>query len=94
MTKAIRDSGFTPVPEDVTMTVTGTLQVRDGSVVLALDQMKEPKSLICIGEHPGDSFEKELAQNAGHAVEVRGLWVFDGKGGLQVTKMERTSHSP
>ncbi len=88
MMKAIRDAGFTPVPDDVTMIVTGTLESGEGHCVLILDRMKEPRSLTCLSVRPGDALERALAQSAGRAVQIHGRWLFEGQGRLQVESVE------
>lgn len=94
MIKAIRDAGFTPVPDDVGLTVTGTLEHREGALALALDQMQEPRTVTCVGTPAGGALEKELAQNAGRRMEIRGLWQFGGSGRLQVEKFEVIPAAP
>ena len=88
MMKAIRDAGFTPVPDDVSMIVTGTFEMRDGGFVLVLDRMKEPRSLTCLAARPGDALERALAQRPGRAVQIHGRWLSEGQGRLQVESVE------
>lgn len=90
MMQAVRDAGFKPVPEDVRLTVTGTLEEHEGHFVLVLDRMKEPRTLTCVGPGPGDA----LAHNAGRAVEIRGRWQSEGQGGIQVESVEGLPHAP
>jgi hypothetical protein len=88
MMQAVRDAGFTPVPEDVRLTVTGTLEEREGRFVLVLDRMKEPRTLTCVAAGSGDTLERALAQNAGRAVEIQGRWQLEGQGRIQVETVE------
>src|SRR5439155_1159387 len=56
MLQAIRAAGFTPVPENVRMTLTGVLELRDGGCVLKLDRMKTPMELPCVDRrHDGSA---------------------------------------
>jgi len=84
MMEAVRNSGFTPVPEDVHLTLTGTLRAVQGSFVLALDEMKEPKSVPCAAG--GEISAQELAHAAteGRIVEVQGRWLSEDHGRLLV----------
>ena len=86
MTRAIRDAGFTPVPEEVSLTVTGTLESREGRFVLVLDHMVKPMEVACIPAPDGDAPEAALRTNLGKTVEIEGLWLFDGRA-LRVEKM-------
>jgi len=84
MMRAIRDAGFTPVPEDIRMTLTGTLQSRDGHFVLVLDRMNAPFELPCAAGSPGGPAAPSLGEKAGRTVEVRGRWVANGPATLEV----------
>jgi len=84
MLQAIRDAGFTPVPENIRITATGRLESRDGRFVLVLDGMKTPRELICIAGRQNGTSEQTLKEKAGHAVEVRGRWAPEGAGALEV----------
>ena len=94
MMQAVGDAGFTPVPEDVRLTVTGTLEKREGRFVLVLDRMKEPRTLTCIASGPDNVLERALAQNAGRAVEIHGRWQFEGQGRIQVETLENPPDVP
>jgi len=92
--QAIRDAGFTPVPEDVRLTVTGALEAREGRFVLVLDRMKEPRTLTCVGAGPDDALERALWQNAGRWVEIHGRWEFEGQGRVHVETLEGAQDAP
>jgi len=94
MMKAVRDSGFTPVPGDVRLTLTGRLEAREGRFVLVLDGMKEPKTLTCVAAGPGDATDRALAQNAGRTVLIHGRWLFEGPGGMEVETVEAPPGAP
>ena len=92
--QAIRDAGFTPVPEDVRLTVTGALEAREGRFVLVLERMKEPRTLTCVAARPDDALERALSQNAGRSVEIQGRWQFEGQGRIQVETLEGPRDAP
>jgi hypothetical protein len=87
MTQAIRDAGFTPVPEDVRLTLTGTLESRDGRVALVLDGMTAPREVPCVGA-------KAFSAHAGGKVEVQGRWLFNDEGSLEVESISPVPLSP
>ncbi len=89
MMEAIRNSGFTPVPEDVHLTVTGTLKEVQGSFVLALDEMKEPKNVNCTVGEGNTAQELPLAATEARVVEVQGRWLSDDHGRLLVESVAR-----
>ena len=84
MMQAIRDAGFTPVPENIRITATGRLQARDGHFVLALDGMKATKELACLPGGPGGVSETVLRERSGQAVEIRGRFLDKDQGTLEV----------
>jgi len=84
MLQAIRDAGFTPVPENVRMTLTGVLELRDGGCVLKLDRMKTPMELPCVDRRHDGSAAHAPGESAGRVVEVRGRWIAEGAGALEV----------
>ena len=84
MLQAIRDAGFTPVPENIRITATGRLESRDGRFVLVLDGMKTPRELTCVAGRQNGPSEQTLRETAGHAVEVRGRWISEGAGALEL----------
>ncbi len=86
MLQVIRDAGFTPVPEEVRLVVTGTLSREGESLVLALDGMRSPRDLICItGAGPGAPDAAAAAALVGRRVEAEGRWVAEGGGRLELT---------
>jgi hypothetical protein len=94
MMQAIRDAGFTPVPEDVRLTVTGAVEARDGRFFLILDQMKEARELPCVVAHSGDPLDRRLAESVGRTVEIHGRWLFEGQGSLEVETVEAPPRAP
>jgi hypothetical protein len=84
MIKAIHDAGFTPVPEDIHLTLVGTLEARDGGVVLVLTGMTTPREMTCTPAPGHDAIPRELKEQSGRKVEIKGRWRFDGAGALEV----------
>lgn len=84
MMQAIRDAGFTPVPEDVRMIVTGTLESQDGRRVLVLDRMKTPVEVSCVARPQDNATARALTEKAERFVEVRGRWIAGGQGTLEI----------
>ena len=72
------------MPENVRMTLTGTLESRAGRPVLVLDRMKTPAEVPCIAPPQHDEAARALTEKAGRVVEVRGRWVAEGQGTLEV----------
>ena len=94
MMEAVRDSGFTPVPEEVRLKLTGTIEARGRGFVLVLDQMKEAKTIVCVTSGPDDPVGAALASHAGKSVEIRGRWLFEGEGRLLVEAVEAIPAAP
>ena len=80
MMEAVRSSGFTPVPEEVRLIVTGTIEARGRGFVVVLDRMNQPKTIVCVTSGPDDPGGAALADHAGKPVEIRGRWQFEGEG--------------
>ncbi len=78
MTQAIRDAGFTPVPEQVGLTLTGVLESRSGRYVLVLDRMQKSKDVVCVPASGGEASEAALRAGVGRTVQIEGRWRFDG----------------
>ena len=94
MMKAIREAGFTPVPEEIHLTLSGTLETRDGGVVLVLTGMTTPREVACAAAPGDDAIPRELKEQAGRKAEIRGRWRFDGAGILEVESVSPGSAAP
>ena len=94
MIKAIRDAGFTPVPEEVHLTLSGTLESRDGGVVLVLTGMTTPREMTCAAAPGHDALARELREQSGRKVEITGRWRFDGAGLLEAESMAPVPAGP
>jgi hypothetical protein len=87
MTRAIQDSGFTPVEEEIHLTVSGTIEKQDGHFALALDGMKQPQSLTISG--PEDAaMDQALSNNMGKQVQLEARWLQKTHPVLLVEKLE------
>jgi hypothetical protein len=92
MLQVIFDAGFTPVPEEVRLVVTGTLSKKGEGFTLAVDGMKAPLELTCVpGAGPGAPDATELSALAGHRVEAGGRWAAAGAGRLELTAIRAIS---
>ncbi|HKB08767.1 MAG TPA: hypothetical protein VKF61_10855 [Candidatus Polarisedimenticolia bacterium] len=94
MTQAIRDAGFTPVPEDVRFTLTGTLEARDGHIVLVLDAMDAPRNVTCVAAQGRHEIAAALSDNTGKTVEIRGRWLFKDEADLEVESISPLPGGP
>jgi hypothetical protein len=94
MTQAIRDAGFTPVPEDIHFTLTGTLETRGGGAVLVLAGMTAPREVVCVAAPGNDRISSALGAHAGRAVELKGRWRFEGSGTLEVESISPLPAGP
>ena len=93
MTQAVRDAGFTPVPEDVHLTVVGTLEERDGHGVVVLADMSAPREVTCVAAPGSDALTRGLTEHRGQAVEIAGRWRFEG-GLLEVESVSAAPAGP
>src|SRR5688572_20797644 len=75
MLETIHDAGFKPVPEDVRLTVTGTVQKRGDELVLQLDKMKTPTELAIVPHSSSPDTAPHLARHIGELVEVEGYLI-------------------
>ena len=94
MTQTIRDAGFTPVPDDVRLILTGRLEARDGSYLLALDGMTAPRNVTCVAVPGRDAIGAALSDHSGKTVEIRGRWLFKDGGELEVESISPIPHGP
>jgi len=94
MTQAIRDAGFTPVPEDVRLTIRGTLERRDERFVLVPEGMTSPLELNCVEGAGPDASRARLGEHVGQRVEVRGRWVFEGDPRIEIESIAQLDASP
>jgi len=94
MTQAIRDAGFTPVPEDVRFTMTGALESRQGRVVLVLEGMATAREVDCVEPADRGASDSRLAGHAGQRVELKGRWLFPDGGRFEVESIAPLDTGP
>lgn len=94
MTAAIHDAGFTPVPEDIRLTMTGAIIRHGERAVLVLAGMKLPREIDCVPAPGRDTTARALDAPPGGDVEVKGRWRFDGAGILEVESVSPVPASP
>jgi len=94
MTQAIRDAGFTPVPEDVRLTIRGSLEKRDDRFVLVPEGMTSPLELACVEGAGPDGTRVRLGERAGQRVEARGRWIFEGDARIEIESISPLDASP
>lgn len=89
MTKAIKNAGFTPVPEEVRLTLTGRLEARDGRFVLVLSGMRAPREVIGVPPSgpEAEAVAARLQEMAGRDVTVDGRWLFGETARIEVGKI-------
>jgi len=94
MIKAIRDAGFTPVPEDVHLTLTGTIEAREDRTVLVLAGMTMPREVACVAAPGHDTIPTVLRQQVGRLVEIKGRWRLEGSGLLETESVSPLPEGP
>jgi len=89
MTRAIRDAGFTPVPEDVRLSLTGKLEARDGRFVLVLSGMRTAREVNCVPPSgpDGEAVAAALKEKAGRDVTLDGRWLFGESPRIEVREI-------
>src|SRR5687768_4262953 len=85
--QGIHDAGFKAVPEDVRLTVTGTVIVKAGVLSLARDRMNSHVELIWASLPASPDAAPHLARHVGEVVEAEGFWQPNGTGKLAVTAL-------
>jgi hypothetical protein len=91
MTDTIRRAGYTPMLNDVRLTVTGKVEPRGEALVLVLDQMKTPLELTAASHPSAPEAAPALARHAGAMVEVEGYWTSQEPKKLAVTRTKAPS---
>jgi hypothetical protein len=74
MTENIRRAGYTPIPTDIRLTVTGKVEKRGNALVVVLDQMKTPVELTAVPHRSSPETAPHLAHHVGQVMEVEGYW--------------------
>lgn len=92
MLRTIRSAGFTPVPGEVRLTVTGRAKAEGDRLLLELDGMKAPKELPLVPHSSAPDALATLRGRTGQLVEIEGLWQRDGT--LAVTRLGTPEAAP
>ncbi|MFN3649508.1 MAG: hypothetical protein ACK47B_07980 [Armatimonadota bacterium] len=74
MWETIRDAGYTPIPEQTELRVTGTLAREADRLVLRLDKMRHPVELPLTAAEGHAELLSQLEKQVGQGVELEGLW--------------------
>lgn len=88
MLRLVRKSNLKAVPDDIRLTVTGTIQRRGDAHVLLLDQMKTPVQLNLVPHSSASDSATRLSDHAGQRVEVSGYWSPGATKALSVTALK------
>ena len=79
MLQVIKAAGYTPVPEDVRLMVSGTLHKKDDGWVLEVDNLKQPITLILVVDKNDSQTTNAMQQQADKPVVVEGFWQAEAK---------------
>jgi hypothetical protein len=88
MLQLTHKSNLKDVPEDIRLTVTGTLEKRGEGLVLVLDRMKTPVDLTLTAHASAPDRGTGLGDHVGELLEVEGYWPPDGKLTLAVARFK------
>ena len=84
-----RRSNLKALPDEIRLTVTGRVEQQDGSLRVALDEMKTPVELVIVPDAKAPEQAAHLAAEAGSRVEVEGYWHANAPGALAITSFKR-----
>ena len=93
MTDTIRRAGYTPILNDVRLTVTGKVEKRGEALILVLDQMKTPVELTAAPHPSTPEAVSALARHAGEVIEVEGYWTSQEARKLALTRVKEQGGS-
>ncbi len=74
MLVTIKEAGFTAVPEQVELVVSGKVAREGDQLVLVLDRLKTPVSLPITAARENPETAAHLARHVGETVDLEGLW--------------------
>jgi hypothetical protein len=77
MLKTVKEAGFTPVPEQVEVLLTGRVVRRDGKLAIELDRMRKPLTLLVAPDPQSADGPPHLERHVDQTVELEGLWHAD-----------------
>lgn len=83
--EAVRDAGFTPVPEGVHLLLAGTLRRSEGKFRIELGGMKTPRELACV---PGGPPIQDALEDHGEGdVVLRARWLPEREAAVEVLEL-------
>lgn len=74
MQQTIKDAGFTPIPESVELTVTGTVVRQGDRLAVELDKMRAAITLPAVAAKDDPDTVAHLERHVGETVELGGFW--------------------
>ncbi len=75
MLQTIKSAGYPPVPDDVRLTVSGTVRKRDDRLVIEVDKLKQPVTLtLASAQASADTVAHLEAKHLDQAVTLEGFW--------------------
>jgi len=74
MQQRIKDAGFTPLPENIELTVTGTVVRQGDHLAVELDKMRTATLLPLVAAKDQAETTAHLERHVGDAVELGGSW--------------------
>ena len=74
MLQTIKKAGYPPVPEDVRLTVSGTIRKRDDGYVIELDKIKKPVTLALILDKDNTRTAPAIEEQVGKVATLEGRW--------------------
>lgn len=75
MHATIKDAGYTPAPERTELVITGKVVRKEGRLLLEVDKVKEPVSLLVVAAKEDPDTAAHLERHVGESVELEGLWL-------------------
>ena len=90
MQKTIKDAGYTPIPENVDLVVTGKVVRQGAELSIELDKARQAATLTVTAARDDPDTAAHLERHIGETVEVEGRWQptppgTTGQGKLAVT---------
>jgi hypothetical protein len=74
MQSTIKNAGYTPIPDDVTLVLTGRIVQQAEGLTVELDGMRMPVALQVVAAKEDAETAAHLARHVGDRVELEGRW--------------------
>jgi hypothetical protein len=74
MQRTLKEAGYTPMPENVGLLVTGKVVRQGERLEIALDRMRAPMTLGIVAAKEDPETAVHLERHVGETVELEGLW--------------------